>query len=491
MLVDSWEVLVFYLAGVQNVHPSSAGMSLGRVVAKLCCCEPDPLPSKPPSEDRHAVTSITPVPTPIALPREEIDLLRMLQSIRRQKRMIGFFVAVGALFASLYFFFVAPDYQVSTLLRPAALNDLDELNRTKIYSLPPREALQRVAISLDSYDTRLSYFRSNTELQAAMMKPGWSVEQAFEKFNFKALKLTQSDPKVSTGANDFIRLDLRYPQGLDGKAVLNGLVQYAIERERALIAKDLDVMIKNRVRDLDSELAAARVNYVAEREKEIAELLEGDGLKRALLNDELQALRVQLKLRRENRIAELKEAIAIAHSLGIKRPSTPAKMAQAEVGGAGGVIRAEINNQNVPLYFLGTDALEAERDVLLRRASDDFTEPRVARIREELMLLEKNRKVQMLKSRNNEDLFLRGMEPLRAERARLSALRTDMSHLELVNIDRSAVDPLNPLGLGKFQLVLAGAILGLFVGTLVALIRFLLRRDLVHREARLITPSVQ
>ncbi|CAI8752862.1 Wzz/FepE/Etk N-terminal domain-containing protein [Pseudomonas soli] len=437
------------------------------------------------------MTSITPVPTPIALPGEEIDLLSLLQSIRRQKRMIGVFGAVGALLAGIYLFSVAPDYQVSTLLRPAALNDLDELNRTKIYSLPPREALQRVALSLDSYDTRLSYFRSNAELQAAMIKPGWSVEQAFEKFNFKALKLTQSDPKMATGANDFIRLDLRYPQGLDGKSVLNGLVQYAIERERGAIAKDLDVMIKNRIRDLDSELAAARVNYIAGREKEIAELLEGDGLKRALLNDELQALRVQLKLRRENRMAELKEAIAIAHSLGIKRPSTPSKMAQAEAGSAGSVMTTEINNQNVPLYFLGTDALEAERGVLLRRTSDDFTEPRVAEIREELMLLENNRKVQMLKSRSNEDLFLKGMEPLRAERARLSALRTDMSHLELVNIDRAAVDPLNPLGLGKFQLVLAGAALGLFVGILVALMQFLLRRDFVHRKARLIDPSIQ
>ncbi|MDW9404381.1 chain-length determining protein [Pseudomonas soli] len=434
---------------------------------------------------------MTPVPTPIALPGEEIDLLSLLQSIRRQKRMIGVFGAVGALLAGIYLFSVAPDYQVSTLLRPAALNDLDELNRTKIYSLPPREALQRVALSLDSYDTRLSYFRSNAELQAAMIKPGWSVEQAFEKFNFKALKLTQSDPKMATGANDFIRLDLRYPQGLDGKSVLNGLVQYAIERERGAIAKDLDVMIKNRIRDLDSELAAARVNYIAGREKEIAELLEGDGLKRALLNDELQALRVQLKLRRENRMAELKEAIAIAHSLGIKRPSTPSKMAQAEAGSAGSVMTTEINNQNVPLYFLGTDALEAERGVLLRRTSDDFTEPRVAEIREELMLLENNRKVQMLKSRSNEDLFLKGMEPLRAERARLSALRTDMSHLELVNIDRAAVDPLNPLGLGKFQLVLAGAALGLFVGILVALMQFLLRRDFVHRKARLIDPSIQ
>ncbi|CAI8752797.1 hypothetical protein EMIT047CA2_150098 [Pseudomonas soli] len=42
MLGGTWEVLVFYLSGVQNIHPSSAGMSLGRIMAKLRCRESDP-----------------------------------------------------------------------------------------------------------------------------------------------------------------------------------------------------------------------------------------------------------------------------------------------------------------------------------------------------------------------------------------------------------------------------------------------------------------
>lgn len=413
----------------------------------------------------------------------------MLQSLWRQRRMIGVITFIGVLCVALYLLCVAPTYQVSTMLRAAELNDLDELNRSKFYALPPREALQRVAASLDSYDTRYGYFRSNAALEAALTKPGWTVEQAFEQFNFKALKLSQSDLKSPGGGNEFVRLDMRYPQGLDGKSALNGLVQYAIERERLRISRDLEVMIQNRIRDVDAQLAVAKANYVASMEKEVAELLEGDNLKRAMLRDELQGLRVQLKLRRENRIAELKEAITIANSLGIKRPSSPSKMAQTETEAGGSVIRTEINSQSIPLYFLGTDALEAERDVLLKRSSDDFTEPRIARIREELVLLEKNRKVQMLQARENENVFLKDVEPLRAERARLTSIRTDMGHLQLVSVDRPAVDPLYALGLGTVPLLLVGAILGLLVGMMLALLRFVLQRASSPQETVLTLPA--
>ena len=50
-------------------------------------------------------------------------------------------------------------------------------------------------------------------------------------------------------------------------------------------------------------------------------------------------------------------------------------------------MRIEINNQQVPLYFMGTDALEAERAALQQRKTDDFTEGHIAQIARELQLL--------------------------------------------------------------------------------------------------------
>lgn len=422
------------------------------------------------------MNSATTVP-PLADPRMQIDLVVIARSVWRQKLMIGAIAACCTVLTAIYAFSLTPQYQVSTLLRPVALNDLDELNRTKIYSLPPNEALRRVGASLESYETRLGYFRSSTDLQNSLKKEGWSIEQAFEQFNSKALRLVKPNLKDGAGLSDYIGLDMTYLEGLDGKSVLNGLVQYAIERERQIIGEDLAVMVRNRIRDLDAELEVARINYSSSKESKIAEYMEQDALKKAKLNDELKALRLQLKLRREHRVAELNEAISIATSLGLKRPSTPSSLGRSQGSANGNVITTEVTNQNIPLYFMGVDALEAEQRVLAKRTSDDFTDSRIAKIREELILLENNREVQLLKARDNDDLFLKGVDALRAERSRLGLIRTDMRDVRLVNVDRLAVDPLYPVSPNKVTLIVISAFVGLLIGVVVALLRWVFLRS--------------
>lgn len=428
------------------------------------------------------MTSI--VPAPHAISQDEIDLLAMLRSIWRQKLLIGVVAICCMMVAGIYAFSVTPEYEVSTTLRPAALNDLDELNRTQVYSLPPSEALKRVGSALDSYDTRLGYFRSNSSLQAAFMKDGRTLEQAFEEFNFKALRLIQPDPKKTNLLKAYIGLEMRYPEGLDGKSILNGLVQYAIVSEQQQISRDLKVIIQNRIKEVDTKLDAARVDYSAEKDGRIAELLEADTIKRARLSDELRALRLQLKLRRDNRIAQLNEAISIARSLGLKRPSTPSSLGQADTESTGNVIRTEVINQQIPLYFMGTDVLEAEQRVLRNRTSDDFADPRVAELRKELLLLENNRNVQALRGRQNDELFFKGIEALRAERSRLSAISTDMSTLQLVSVDRLAVDPLNAVWPKKGMFLVLGLVLGCCLGVVVALLRHVAQAH-IHQMARI------
>ncbi|MFK0267350.1 Wzz/FepE/Etk N-terminal domain-containing protein [Pseudomonas asiatica] len=403
----------------------------------------------------------------------EVDLLSVLRSLVRQKYLIMAGALLGTLIAGGYAFSVPSEYKVSTVLTTVALNDFDELNRSKIYNLTPKSALQRVAASLDSYDTRLGYFRSNPELQAAFEREGRTLEQAFEEFNSKSLKVVQPDPKKTDRVANYIGVDLRYLADLDGKAVLNGLVQYAINSERQILAKDLEVIVANRIREVDAKLDAARIDYQANKDGKIAKLLEGDAVKRAILTDELRALRLQLKLQRDNRIAELSEAITIARSLGLKRPSTPAAMGQAGVESSGNIIRTEIINQRIPSYFLGTDALEAERQALLKRTSDDFADPRVAEIRKELAMLETNRKIQMLNSRKNEELFLEGIEALRAERARLTAFNVNTDNLRMVTVDRYPVDPLSAVFPNKPLILMLGALIGITLGIFIALVKLL------------------
>jgi LPS O-antigen subunit length determinant protein (WzzB/FepE family) len=238
---------------------------------------------------------------------------------------------------------------------------------------------------------------------------------------------------------------MQYPKGIDGVAILNGFVDYAIALQREQVGADLKVIVNNRLNELKGKIDAARSNYETSKAAKIARLLEADKVKRARLRDELTALRLQLKMERNGQLAELDEAISIARSVGIKNPTVPAAMGEDAYRGSSQVMRTVVTNQKLPLYFMGTALLEAERKALQQRTNDDFTNTRVAEIGKELRMLDVNREVEVLNSRQNEDVFLQGVEPLWAEEARLRGLNIDMSALKLVTVDRQAQAPLNPI----------------------------------------------
>lgn len=400
----------------------------------------------------------------------EIDLFRIFRSIWRRRTLIIGVAGVFALIGVAVTYTITPVYEASTTLRPVALNQLDALNRSEIYKLPPAQALKRVGAALDSYNTRLDFFRSRPDLIEAFQNEGQSLEQAFDEFNSGALSVVQADPKRTDLLSDFVGLKMRYEKGIDGAAILNDFVDFAIERERVQLSNDMEIILANRLAEIDEKLRSAVSEYQDGNESRIARLEEADAIKRAQLNDELKALRVQLKLRREARLAELDEAISIARSLGLKKPSTPSLMADEQSASAS-VIRTEINGRPVPLYFMGTEVLDAERLALRKRASDDFVEPRIGQIRKELIMLATNRKVEAIKARANEQAFLEGAEALRVERKRLQGVDTQLQGLHLVSVDQRAVASVKPVKPRKALIVLLALIGGLIIGTVIAVVR--------------------
>ncbi|MBA1431367.1 MULTISPECIES: Wzz/FepE/Etk N-terminal domain-containing protein [Pseudomonas fluorescens group] len=399
----------------------------------------------------------------------EVDLLALFQVVWRQKKTVLIITSGVALLAVAYAFLATPEYQVSSVLRPAAINELDALNRSEVYKLPPSEALVKVGESLESYETRLNFFRANQQLFSEFERPGRTLEQSFEEFNRNSISLIVPDLKKAESLSAYIKLEMNYPQGVDGVKILNDFVQYAIASERKQIAADMDVIVKNRINEIDGKFNAARASYETDKEAKIATLLEADNLKRAQLLDELKALRAQLKTLRVDRMAQLDEAIGIARSLGINKPSTPSSLGDAERVSSNSVMRTEVNNQQIPLYFMGVEALEAEKRALNQRKSDDFAEARIAQIARELQLLQSNRQVEVLNRRENEDIFLAGVEPLRAELARLRNLNIDMSRIKLVAIDRAAMEPLSAIKPKKALVIAGGLITGLVLGIAFAL----------------------
>ncbi|MNJ61459.1 hypothetical protein D3C77_572470 [compost metagenome] len=99
-------------------------------------------------------------------------------------------------------------------------------------------------------------------------------------------------------------------------------------------------------------------------------------------------------------------------------------------------------------------------------------------------MLGSNRKVEMLKARENEMVFLEGIDVLRAERTRLENIKTDMQQLRLVSIDQFAVPPSKPVSPQKLLIVVAALMVGLGLGAAIALMRGMFKRRL--RQVRIV-----
>lgn len=413
---------------------------------------------------------------------DEIDLFALIESIWRQKHIIAGVALAFAISAMAYVFIVTPEYRVTSVLRPVLLKDLDIVNRSTVYKLSPEAALLNVGAALDSYDTRYAFYKANPALFKELEEPGKSFDQNFEEFNRKSLRVTVTDSSKVSGLPSSVMLELDYPAKVDGVTALNEFVDFAVASEREKLVSDVKVILANRISELEKNIDAVRAGYEIGKAAKIAVLEEGDELRRAQLQDELNALRQQLKATRKDRIEELSEAIKIAQSLGIVKPTTPSAMADAN-NRVGTTVRTEVNNQQAPLYFMGTETLEAERTALQQRKSDEFTEPRIAQIFKELQMLQVNREVQVLKKRTNEDLFLADVDAQRKEINRLQALRISTSDLRLVDIDRRAVQPSAPIKPQKLMIIILAGIFGLICGVGLALVREFIQLKLLSRRA--------
>lgn len=407
-----------------------------------------------------------------AASQHEVDLIAVGKAIWKHARLVGVVGLICACIAALYAFTAAKKYEVTSILRPVAMNELDALNLSDVYKLSPKDALMNVAASLESYETRLGFYRERPNFFDPFRSLGRSEDQVFDYFNKEFLKLSLPNVKEVT-ANTYIGLKLLYPESVDGVRLLNELVAYAIEAERRQVAADVEAVIENRIAVLEGRLRIARAAYEQEKQSRIAKLLELDSLKRVELQDELRGLRLQLRAQRSARIAQLDEAISIARSLGIEKPTTPSALGGGEVAAQGNIIRTEVNNQQIPLYFMGADALLAERKALRQRSNDDFSARRIAEIAKELEMLKNNREVEMLRARENEDLFLKDVESHRAELNRLRNLSLNLDKLKLVSIDRQAMEPIAPVSPRKALIIFAGFVAGLVLGVIMVAVRHL------------------
>jgi len=182
----------------------------------------------------------------------------------------------------------------------------------------------------------------------------------------------------------------------------------------------------------NAELAAQWVNgFLALVQKETVNALMGDmqdRIKNAKreLRAAIAAKRKLAKQRRLDRIAELEEAIQIAKNMGLEENPliTDSKGAKA------------ITMNQLPLYMMGTKALQAELNALRHRRDDDP--------------------------------FIEGLRNLQEQLAKLERLEFDPKNIRSFRLDQKAIPPKRPFKPKRMLVVALSLIAGLALGMFAA-----------------------
>ena len=278
-------------------------------------------------------------------------------------------------------------------------------------------------------------------LNATELNAPYTVEAVFQKFqnNFKArsnlwkffnekqLYTAYLDSDSITNVSIYKAFDkvfipalrLETVSGSGGVSVYATLEWRAAEEGAVLLNEYSQKILAETAEEFINELKGLRVDRMDKNAREIAALRKaGD-----------EKIKWQL--------AGIEENIRIAKSLGLKRPAnlSPEQAFAFLVGGS------------YPLYYSGYEALELQEKIIINRKDNDPFTP--------------------------------GLENMIEKQAYLQSVRIPEEGIQVARISLQATAPSSPIKPKKKLIVVFGAILGLFLGIMAALLAHLMTKPAV------------
>ncbi len=204
------------------------------------------------------------------------------------------------------------------------------------------------------------------------------------------------------------------------------------------------------------------------RSNTITKLTEETELSIKQTQDRLKARKSFLLRNREDRIIELTEAIKIAKKLNFKKPSTLSGLSQRTPTNGQIEINTEIRNQGEPLYLRGTDLLSAELDNLKNFPKDAFLDIEIRELETELLKLENNRQIEILKTRKKDIAFSQELQNLREK---INALNNTHfpENYQITFLNNSANSPEKPIKPKKVLIIALSLLVGSILGGSIAI----------------------
>lgn len=356
---------------------------------------------------------------------DEIDLRDLaLMLIEGWYWIVGVVVlAVAA--AVAYLAVTTPTYETAFRAVPASASNFSGFNLMNGFEITPGEAYRTLGNRLSSFQNLEQFVEDNPD--RFQIDPEADLGQVF------ANRLTVEGLTSDGNSQLMMNIAYRYPEGEEGAEILNDYVADTSEK--------VWTTLRNRFEDHNRAQLAS------------------------LFND-LQLHKETLKRSREDRLFNLEQAITVARRLGIEKPTTPQQFGRQPSGSE--VIYANIGNDgSLPLYFMGYEALEADRDTLKESIDDGLSNMMIREIEQQF---EQRKRISSLLSSNRLYGVDEGVEPNHTER--------------VVDVVEYAFRPPAPSEPRKALILALSLIVGGMVGVMLVFLARFTRSLRGHREMK-------
>jgi len=405
---------------------------------------------------------------------DSIDLLRLILNLKKRWRQIFLITFIGTALSIAIALYLPKIYQSAvevSLPKASSIVKLEENGLTK-YS--------KSSLFKEYYDKA----RSQTFLKQYITTQGYlqklypeeysasNTEKLYSKF-VQNFKVEITEPKATKGA--FVEEPSRFSLSLQHNnealllEILNGYLNTTNESLLKTIKQDQIAQRKSLIGMQQSKIALLRSNAKASRALQIEKITANNQLAIRELYQKKELLIQKSKADRTSRIAKAQEARIVAKSLNIISPT--------RLEGLNDKVRNEsktnitlTDNQNLPLYLMGTKYLDTLIKTLQTRKNDEIFLNEINEINLNISKIKNDQQLRTLKERQSDDPFITSLPNILNTIETLKSKSFDFTGVKAFTLEKAALLTNKAIKPKRALIVVLGGILSVFIALIVTLL---------------------
>ncbi|MGI0116923.1 hypothetical protein [Zooshikella sp. RANM57] len=311
--------------------------------------------------------------------------------------------------SSVYIIFRVPVYEVKVALGKPLESQIMELKKSGIFPISVDKVFKDTKKYLIN-NVFLDEFYNNNKSLFLDLKGDDEIGINFDVLMSVAKNIKIDDLSNEKEALDALSVKFIHDEKINGSLLLNNYIDFIIDKQKNIYVREFEELKKFKLNEIKNDFYAKTKKYFVDK----AASLE-----------------------------RLSEAIKVAKKVGIKDPYDNTMSEYSKEKNT--ILKAEINNQNKPLYFRGYRALAAEKKAMTQRSKESLFIPGVSEYEEKINYYNKT--------------------------------EINQSKIQLIGWKKKAVESKNPINISNTLIYILTVVLGICVGVCLAVLSYLRKNN--------------